>query len=168
MLFLFRFYVNNWHFQKRICLYVNPVSENRGRRKVKRNFSIVKMDRFRRFWHVRTQKICEILLVIIQNFRNENSGCQLTLDTNAVWNFCSKVEKISDMDWAQHIKMDYAKNFRKYPVHIGQKRPTKFFIGCYLPILQFYRTGNWQQFCLNCSKLYPFLRTFWHLGYCKW
>ena len=23
--------------------------------------------------------------------------------------------KISDMDWAQHIKMDYAQNFRKDP-----------------------------------------------------
>ena len=30
-------------------------------------------------------------------------------------NFAKKMGKISDMDWAQHIKMDYAPKFEKRP-----------------------------------------------------
>ena len=68
------------------------------------------------------------------------------------------MEKKSDIDWAQHVKMDYAQNLRKDPVK-AKKDPHKISTGYYLPISQFYRTGNLQQFWQICSKL-QFLRTF--------
>ena len=37
--------------------------------------------------------------------------------------------KISDMDWAQHIKMDYAQNFRKDPTK-AKKITFRRFTGC--------------------------------------
>ena len=39
-----------------------------------------------------------------------------------------KVGEISDMDWAQHIKMDYTKNLRKYPEQ-AKKDPHKISTG---------------------------------------
>ena len=54
------------------------------------------MDRIGWFWRfqrVRTQKICEILWVIIKTMINENSAYQLTPNSNAVGNLNSKMEK---------------------------------------------------------------------------
>ena len=62
------------------------VSENR--RNVKRKFSIVRIGRFCRFQRYQTGKICEISWVIIKNLWNEYSGCQLSQNSNAEWNFC--------------------------------------------------------------------------------
>ena len=39
----------------------------------------------------------------------------MTQNSNAVWNFFSKMGEISDIDWAQYIKMDYAQNLSKDP-----------------------------------------------------
>ena len=55
--------------------------------------------------------------------------------------------EISDMDWAQYVKMDYGQNLRKYHHKISTGYEY------YLPISQFYRTDNLQQFHLICSKL---------------
>ena len=54
------------------------------------------MDRIGWFWRfqrVWTQKICEILWVIIKTMINENSAYQLTPNSNAVGNLNSKMEK---------------------------------------------------------------------------
>ena len=61
---------------------IKPLSGNP--RNVKRDFNIVRIGRFWRIQHVLTQKICEISWVIIQNYQNENSGCQLILNLNVV------------------------------------------------------------------------------------
>ena len=37
----------------------------------------------------------------------------MTQNSNADWNFYSKFQKISDMEWAPEIKMDYAQYLRK-------------------------------------------------------
>ena len=42
-------------------------------------------------------------------------------NSNAAWNFYLKMGEISDMDWAQHIKMDYAQNLRKDPIMANRK-----------------------------------------------
>ena len=46
---------------------------------------------------------------------------------------------ISDMDWAQHIKMDYAPNIRKDPVK-AKKGLTKFLQDTFCSELPFLRT----------------------------
>ena len=51
------------------------------------------------------------------------------------------MSEISGMDWAQHIKMDYAQNLRK-DTEIGKKRPPQNYTGCGQPISQFYNTRN--------------------------
>ena len=38
-----------------------------------------------------------------------------------------KMAEISDLDWAQHIKMDYAQNLRKNPAKAKKWTLTKFF-----------------------------------------
>ena len=63
-------------------------------------------------------------------------------------NFCcfqkTKIlPKISDMDWAQHIKIDYAQNLRK-DTKIGKNRPQQNYTGCGQSISQFYDTRNLQ------------------------
>ena len=40
--------------------------------------------------------------------------------------------EISDMDWAQHIKMDYAQNFKKDP-EMAKKDPQKILQGAVSP-----------------------------------
>ena len=42
--------------------------------------------------------------------------------------FLKNGKKNSDMDWAQHIKMDYTKNLRKYPEQ-AKKDPHKISTG---------------------------------------
>ena len=68
--------------------------------------------------------------------------------------------KISDMDWVQHIKIDYAQILKKDSVKV-KNDPHKIYIGCCQPISQFYNTRNLQQFHLIWSKL-QFLRMFSH------
>ena len=55
--------------------------------------------------------------------------------------------EISDMDQAQHIKMDYAQNFKKDP-EMAKKRPSKNSTWCCQPISQFNNIMNLQQFHL--------------------
>ena len=57
---------------------------------------------------------------------------------------------ISDMDWAQHILMDYAQNQRKDP-NTAKKDPNKIYTGYCQLILQFYNTSNLLQFDQNCN-----------------
>ena len=40
------------------------------------------------------------------------------------------------MDWAQHIKMDYAQNLRNDPIK-AKKDPREISTGHYLPVSQF-------------------------------
>ena len=51
--------------------------------------------------------------------------------------------EISGMDWAQHIKMDYAQNLRKDSEIAKKKTLTKLYRVCQ-PISQFYNTRNLQ------------------------
>ena len=55
-----------------------------------------------------------------------------------------------------YYKMNYAQNLRKGPVK-AKKDPHKMSTGYFLLIPQFYRNGNFKQFCLICSKL-PFIK----------
>ena len=50
----------------------------------------------------------------------------LTQNSNAVWNFFSKMGEISDIDWAQYIKMDYAQNLSKDPKKVKQTTFRRF------------------------------------------
>ena len=55
------------------------------------------------------------------------------------------MSEISAMDWAQHIKMDYAQNLRKDSEMAKKKTLTKLYRVCQL-ISQIYNTRNLQQF----------------------
>ena len=87
------------------------------RGKVSCDFSLVKHN-----WAilaiptVGTQKICEISWAIIKNLWNENSACQLTKNSKAIWNFYWKREKNSYMDiweiWENPYKDQFQTTFR--------------------------------------------------------
>ena len=55
---------------------------------------------------------------------------------------------ISDMDWAQHILMDYAQNQRKDP-NTAKKDPNKIYTGCCQLIFQLYNTRNFAAISYN-------------------
>ena len=71
--------------------------------------------------------------------------------------------EISDMDWAQHIKMDYAQNLRK-DSEMAKKRPSQNYTGCVSPFHSSTIPGictNFIKFGQNCQILI----TICHLGY---
>ena len=55
--------------------------------------------------------------------------------------------EISDMDWAQHIKMDYAQNLRK-DSNKAKKGPSQNFYRVLSAHFSIYNTRNLQQFHL--------------------
>ena len=57
---------------------------------------------------------------------------------------------ISDMDWAQHIKMDYAQNLKKDPVK-AKTDPNKIYTGCCQLILQLHNTRNFAAISSNLT-----------------
>ena len=75
----------------------------------------------------------------------------------------SKMSEISGMDWAQHIKMDYAQNLRK-DSEMAKKRPSQNYTGCVSPFHSSTIPGictNFIKFGQNCQILI----TICHLGY---
>ena len=88
--------------------------QNRGLFEYK--FKVVRIGRFSRFQRFWTRKICGISWVINKKFRNEKKSVSWLKNQHGCETFFSKISKmseISEMDWAQHIKMDYAQNLRK-------------------------------------------------------
>ena len=86
--------------------------------------------------------ISNFLWVWCKNHWNKNLSPRRRFNSNSMLQFFTKMRKMSDLDWTQHVKMHYTLNLRKNPVK-AKIRPSQCF---YMILLALFTVLQNQEF----------------------